>query len=181
VTTGKNALQLAQESLFATIGIPRAYWGDDALGISIGGSELSLRPQDMARIGYLYLNNGTWDGQQVVSSDWVRESTETRVMRSSYAGYGYQWWTYPDLGAYYGTGLYGQRITVVPEHNLVVVFTGGFVGQASPYYDFLANYIIPAAEDGVSVGLEDSLMVPIIAGMLVVPIIMVVLFVRRRN
>jgi CubicO group peptidase (beta-lactamase class C family) len=183
VTTGKTALQLAQESMFDTIGIPRAYWGDDALGINIGGSELSLRPQDMARIGYLYLNNGTWDGQEIVSSEWVEESTETREMRSNYAGYGYQWWTYPDLGAYFGTGLYGQQIIVVPQHDLVVVFTGGFIGQASPYYEFLTDYIIPAAEDDVSVSSEilDSLLVPIIAGAIVVPIIIVVIVARKRN
>ncbi|MHA1906043.1 MAG: serine hydrolase domain-containing protein [Candidatus Thorarchaeota archaeon] len=183
VTTGKNALQLAQESLFSTIGIPRAYWGDDALGINIGGSELSLRPQDMARIGYLYLNNGTWDGQEIVSEEWVSESSETRHLRSTNRGYGYQWWTYPDIGAYFATGLYGQQIIVVPEYDLVVVFTGGFIGQASPYYEFLMDYIIPAAQDDVSVGTElmDSMLVPIIAGAIVIPIVVVVLVIRRRT
>ncbi|MCK5238319.1 MAG: serine hydrolase [Candidatus Thorarchaeota archaeon] len=184
VTTGMNTLQFAQENLFGPIGIPRAYWGDDSLGVNIGGSELSLRPRDMARIGYLYLNNGTWDGQQIVSTDWITASTETAMTLSNYRGYGYQWWTYPNIEAYFSTGLYGQQIIVVPEHDLVVVVTGGFIDQPSPYYEFLINYIIPAAEDDISVNSGpdlNSLLVPIVAGVIVIPIIVVAILRYRKK
>lgn len=181
ITTEMNTLQFAQENLFGPIGIQRAYWGDDSQGVNIGGSELSLRPRDMARLGYLYLMNGTWDGQQIVSEEWVSESTDTKLMISDMRGYSYQWWTYPEIGAYYATGLYGQQIIVIPEHGLVVTFTGGFVGEASPYTEFLRDYIIPAAEDDITEELEYDPTLLILTGGLLLPIIIVAVILKQKR
>jgi len=67
----------------------------------------------MAKFGLLLLNNGTWDDQQIIPSDWVLNSTSTSLHQFSdeYNGYGYQWWTWPSLGGvYYASGLYQQKI-----------------------------------------------------------------------
>ena len=77
----------------------------------------------MAKFGYLYLNNGTWNGEQIISTGWIIKSTQTYNLFEEYRGYGYQWWTFPQLNVYYTKGYHGQSIYVAPEKDLVVVFT----------------------------------------------------------
>ena len=143
--TGKNANLFAREHLFAPLGISDARWLSGLQGITIGWSDLYLRPRDMAKIGYLYLNGGRWEGQQVVPAAWVEASTRKHIAATLQDGYGYQWWVTDD-GVYMALGYAGQFIFVVPEVNLVVVFV-----SALPERDFyvpqrlLEDYIIPAA------------------------------------
>jgi hypothetical protein len=77
----------------------------------------------MAKLGYLFLNEGLWDGQQVVSPAWVEAATTG-------ASYGYQWWLKP-RGIYFATGVGGQEIWVLPDRDLVVVMTGATGGGGS--------------------------------------------------
>jgi CubicO group peptidase (beta-lactamase class C family) len=125
-TTGMSTLDFAAEHLFSPLGIDPYYWNSDRMGEYYGGHDLQLRPLDMAKFGYLFLNNGTWDGEQVISSSWVNESTTTVTQFNSERGYAYQWWTLPDVGVFYAAGLYGQYIFVSPEDDLVAVFTSGY-------------------------------------------------------
>ena len=78
-TTGLNTLEYAQSHLFEPLGITNLYWELDGSGIPNGGWGLEINPRDMAKFGYLYLNNGTWDGQQIVPSDWVQEFNAGRI------------------------------------------------------------------------------------------------------
>ena len=143
--TGKNANLFAREHLFPPLGISDARWLSGLQGITIGWSDLYLRPRDMAKIGYLYLNGGRWEGQQVVPAAWVEASTRKHIAATLQDGYGYQWWT-TDNGVYMALGYAGQFIFVVPEVNMVVVFV-----SALPERDFyvpqrlLEDYIVPAA------------------------------------
>ena len=78
-TTGMTARDFANEQLFKPLGIaqvPLARWGSDPQGITTGGFGLQLQPRDMAKLGYLYLNQGKWADRQIVSSDWVTLSTK---------------------------------------------------------------------------------------------------------
>ena len=143
--SGYRALQFAREFLFGPLGIARAFWTPDSQGINYGGSELHLTPRAMAKFGFLYLNNGTWDGQQIVLADWVMNSTKPHF---NLASYGYQWWLNPSAELYHASGVYGQEIFIVPNHNLVVVFTGDFI-NVNPEYQLLFNYILPAVTDGI--------------------------------
>lgn len=76
----------------------------------------------MAKIGYLYLKGGRWDGEQIVPSGWVRASTSKSISATLEDGYGYQWWV-NDSGMYLALGYRGQFIFVIPEMEMVVVFT----------------------------------------------------------
>ncbi|HKS07105.1 MAG TPA: serine hydrolase [Gemmatimonadaceae bacterium] len=96
-----------------------------------------LSTRDMARLGYLMLRRGNWNGRQIISESWVRESTRTQTprvemnpasVRNGVFGYGYLWWVFdkpnmpPDIaGAYTALGAFGQMILVVPNLDLVVV------------------------------------------------------------
>jgi CubicO group peptidase (beta-lactamase class C family) len=69
--TGKSALSFADEFLFSKLGISLPYWEYDNFNINTGGWGLSMIPRDMAKIGYLMINNGSWDGEQILPENWV--------------------------------------------------------------------------------------------------------------
>lgn len=149
-TTGMTTLAFAIQNLFEPLGITAHPWLVDPQGIHFGGSALALRPRDMAKFGYLYLNNGTWDGEQIVSSDWVATSTNEHV--TIYGGtfsYGYQWWINSPSDYYCARGYQGQYIFVVPEEDLVVVFSSD-MDDIYISMDFLVtDYIVPAVQDDI--------------------------------
>lgn len=153
---GINTDTFAQRYLFDPLGISqvRWYYGEpDNLPHTGGG--LNLKPRDMAKIGYLMLRGGRWENQQIVSTDWVLESTAHAVTRPrTFAGrpvdYGYLWWLLSPNGVqepageiYAASGAQGQWIFVIPKYDLVVVSTG-----TTPYFDqavdFLYSDILPA-------------------------------------
>ena len=117
-----TAFEFAKEHLFGPLGISAASWSRDPQGRNCGATYLRMTPHDMAKFGYLYLNGGLWDGKQVVSTAWVAAST---VNRSPTPGtyYGYQWWVMPWARYYSAIGARGQYIIVLPELDIVVVFT----------------------------------------------------------
>jgi hypothetical protein len=137
------------ETLFEPIGIDGFDWwqvpASGQYGVSGG---LYLTPRDMARLGYLFLNNGTWNGTQVISSDWVRRSTMSYYDTGWY-GYGYLWWNIPDTSIYEATGHYEQKIYVIPEQDIVVVITGDV--QDADYHPtdyFVLTYVLPSLTRG---------------------------------
>ncbi len=93
--TGITTRDFAQQALFDPLGMDAATWEQDRQGIPIGGWGLRLTPRDMAKLGYLYLHNGTWDGQQIVWAAWVKAAVQSHTETDSELGlgYGYQWWT----------------------------------------------------------------------------------------
>jgi CubicO group peptidase (beta-lactamase class C family) len=112
----------------------------------------------MAKIGYLYLNGGRWQGKQIVSEEWVKESIKIRVDAKQFPdwhkddGYGYQWWIRSFkvgdrmIASYHAPGLGGQFIFVVPELELVAVFTGWNDDELSLQpFEMFERYILPAA------------------------------------
>jgi CubicO group peptidase (beta-lactamase class C family) len=123
-TSGTTTLEFAMTNLFEPIGIDDVMWSTDLGGTQKGGFDLQLTPRDMARFGYLYLNNGRWGDTQIVSEEWVTQSTSTLTQLGDELGYGYQWWTMPHINAYRASGLYGQQIFVAPEEDIVFVLTG---------------------------------------------------------
>jgi len=77
--TGMSTLEYAKAKLFGPLGINDVSWGHDPQGISNGGQGLYLQPRDMAKIGYLYLRNGAWEGKQLLPSDWIDKVTHATV------------------------------------------------------------------------------------------------------
>lgn len=127
-TTGAKVVDYLQTRLFDPLGIPKPRWDESPLGISLGGYGLFLRTEDIAKFGQLYLQQGRWQGKQLIPESWVREATGFRVSNGSSPdsdweqGYGYQFWRCRH-GAYRGDGKDGQFCVVLPKHNVVVVMT----------------------------------------------------------
>jgi len=146
--TGQDTHDFAKEYLFEPLGIIRSRWDRDSHGICYGGGGLHLTPRDMAKLGYLYLHDGEWDGEQIVPADFVAESVKTQSFFSAFRGYGYQsWWTYPQQDVYDAAGLNGQRIYVVPDLELVVVITSYIPEDNDPeswFSHMMFEIIIPS-------------------------------------
>ena len=128
--TGKHADDYAVEHLFGPRGIDTFYWKKTPTGLVDTEGGLSLEPQDLAKFGYLYENNGIWNEQRILTEGWVAASMEPDTEVPDWPGkYGYQWWLIPYEGekqnwAYTGWGYGGQYLLVVPEYDLIAVFTG---------------------------------------------------------
>ena len=107
-----------------------------------------LRPQDMAKIGYLYLKGGDWDGRQIVSSAWVDSSTKPQVAKGDGYSEGYLWTVDTDQGSFLAHGAGGQEIYVLPSEQLVVVMTAGLTWQQNrdfaPLKALFDDYLVPA-------------------------------------
>jgi CubicO group peptidase (beta-lactamase class C family) len=158
--TKQSADQFARHHLFEPLGIENWRWSGSDDGVPHAGGGLSLRPRDMARIGLLYLRGGRWQGRQVISRAWVEESTRRQVRlvpqeRETGIGYGYLWWVPPlvqgDLESgdmFAAMGWRGQYIFGLPQHDMVVVITGGARNyeEESGYIDLLYSHLLKAAE-----------------------------------
>lgn len=142
--------EFARQTLFKDLGINNFIWNfrpDKSSAETF--CQVNLRPRDMAKFGLLYLNNGVWNGKQVISKEWVEQSL---AKHSIVAGldYGYLWWTkYLDADGvrYYGKlaqGNGGQKIYIFKELNLVTVITAGHYNMQSSSNEINAKYILPA-------------------------------------
>jgi CubicO group peptidase (beta-lactamase class C family)/sugar lactone lactonase YvrE len=128
--TGQAQADYLQGRLFDPLGIARPTWGQSPQGETAGAFALELNPRAVAKLGYLYLNQGVWDGRQIVPSEWVATSTTEHSSGTSpsgvnlgQAGYGYLWWVTEVAGypAYFALGYGSQVLYVVPGLDLVAV------------------------------------------------------------
>ncbi len=129
-TVGASASAFAQQALFAPLGIERAVWPADADGVSHGFADLKLQPRDMAKLGYLWLHHGMWEGRRIVPARYLKAALTPQATVEANVQYGYGMWLYPNCGHAGGppdfeaNGYGGQRIAVVPSQDMVVVITG---------------------------------------------------------
>lgn len=131
--TGLSLHDFAEARLFGPLGIRPSEWVRGRDGDCLAASGLRLRPRDLARIGRLVLDDGNWDGTQVVPSDWLLASTSAHVYTGE-LDYGYQWWLGPPApdgrpGWIAGFGNGGQRLFLGPRLGLVVVVMAGNYNQ----------------------------------------------------
>lgn len=126
-TSGGRGESFARERLFDPIGIKDYYWRKDPRGVPAGGYGLAMRSEDIARLGFLYINNGRWNKRQIIPRNWVRRSVIPRTLSKMQvnpgAHYAYHWWVIKDT-AYSAQGYGGQFLIVFPEKNLIIVSTG---------------------------------------------------------
>lgn len=158
--SGKPLEAFAREALFQPLGITDVEWKAYKNGKIAAAAGLRSRPRDAAKLGQLVLNRGQWNGEQVVSADWIVQSITPRFQAVGYFGgtlfYGYQWWMGRSLvggkeikwiGAF---GWGGQRIFIVPELDLVMMTTTAQYGQPKEglaAIDILSNIVIPSVRD----------------------------------
>jgi CubicO group peptidase (beta-lactamase class C family) len=149
-STNMPLLEFATKYLFRPLGFTNYKWHFKPDKSSAENyCQIYLTPREMAKFGLLYSNNGVWNAEQIVSSDWVNESFEKHsVIQGN--DYGYLWWLkYLDADGtrYYSKtaqGNGGQRIYVFREQHMVVVITGGNYNTQSPSDELTAKYILPA-------------------------------------
>jgi CubicO group peptidase (beta-lactamase class C family) len=129
--TGKNVDDYAAQYLFGPLGIAY-HWKHSPTGLPDTEGGLYISTSSLAKIGYLFLNKGMWEGKQIVPADWVAASVApamTAEDEGRHWKYGFQWWLQPwgkspEHFAWAARGFGGQELRVVPEDNLVVVLTG---------------------------------------------------------
>ena len=132
--TGIPMADFANQYLFYPMDITTAEWWRTPTGLPNGGSGLFLLARDMAKFGQLFVDDGVWQGQQLISAEWIADSVTRRVDISAWAtyseAYGFQWWlddfTFrgQTIEAYVTSGYGGQYIFCLPDLDLVVAFTG---------------------------------------------------------
>jgi len=152
--------EFSKKYLFEPLGIYSFEWWEQfENGVFETGGGLKGTPRDMLKIGITFLNNGVYDGKQVISEQWVKKSStpfgsNTGInipgTDSKRVGYSYSWWIKEysnsgrEINIYNAGGWGGQRIIVLPEVNSVIVFTGGNYTSKVRIYKILENYILPA-------------------------------------
>ena len=161
-TTGMKLVDYLEPRLFEPLGIANATWQESPEGISTGGIGLSLKTEDIARFGQLYLQKGMWRGRRILPEAWVEAATSLQMPNGEDAqsdwtqGYGYQFWR-SRHGAYRGDGVFGQYCIVMPEQEAVLAITGGIALESMQEpLDLIWELLLPAigvaplAEDVVS-------------------------------
>ncbi|QIR14592.1 serine hydrolase domain-containing protein [Shewanella aestuarii] len=133
--TGKSLVELLQQDIWNNIGMQDdAFWLTDSQGAAFALGGLNVTTQDYARFGRLLLNNGQWNGQQIVSADWIKAATTAQAdylqPQQGKLGYGYQIWLPPEAedGEFFCVGVYGQYIYVNQQHNVVIVKNSADIG-----------------------------------------------------
>ncbi|WP_350342974.1 serine hydrolase [Proteinivorax tanatarense] len=139
--TGMDTMSFAEEKLFAPLGmnLTNVSWPRDRQGYHFGGHGLRMHTQDLAKIGYLYLNDGVYNGKQILSSQWVEEATSIKANTPRpqyYEDYGYQFWidSYEEYAVISALGgNYEQALFIVPELDMVVAVNSIGGSRIGPY------------------------------------------------
>lgn len=151
--TGMPLVDFAKLNLFEPLGINRYGWESYTDGHTNTDGGLNLRPRDMAKIGQLMLNKGQWNGVQIISPEWVAESTLAHTTAMLGVRYGYQWWRenqailLESVETYFAAGYGGQLISVYPDQNMIVIVTGETSNhnENTSRFIFLRNkYLLPS-------------------------------------
>jgi CubicO group peptidase (beta-lactamase class C family) len=162
--TGTSTLDFARNNLFLPLGIEVKHWTIGPQGYYFGGSEMYFTSRDMARFGYLYLQGGRVEDQQIIEPDWISKSFEDYAEKASWSwgafsniGYGYLWWqgTLNSHEVYFALGYGGQYIILMPDLNMIVVTTCNSMlfdwdladAQERWVSSLVANHVIPAVID----------------------------------
>ncbi len=149
--TGKTVLEYLTLTLFEPLGIRDAKWDTSPQGISIGGYGLFVRTEDIAKFGQLYLQQGQWNGKQILSAAWIDKATSKQVSNGSDPGrdwdqgYGFQFWRCRHA-AYRGDGKDGQFCIVLPEQDAVIAITAN-TSDMQGELNIVWDKLLPAFSD----------------------------------
>lgn len=143
--SGKGTLQLLRERIFEPLGIRDIFWEKCPCGIEKGGWGIYYYPDDILKIGQLYLNGGVWEGKRLISEKWIKESTKKQIDtpdETGIYGYGYQVWCKEDRSTFLFNGMFGQNLIVFPRTNIMIATTAGIdeTFQNSALYSIVEEY-----------------------------------------
>lgn len=120
---GQTVFDFLKARLFTPMGITQVAWEQSPEGITCGGWGLYIQLESMAKFGQLLLQRGEWNGQQLVSAEWIDQMTQLHVSQSNGQQYGYQIWLTDRPGMVRCDGAWGQYIYVIPDRQMVVAMT----------------------------------------------------------
>jgi CubicO group peptidase (beta-lactamase class C family) len=146
--TGMTLLEYLTPRLFEPLGIEDPTWESCPRGVNVGGWGLSVKTEDIARFGQLYLQKGVWNGRRILSEAWIDDATSAQVSNASGGnadwaqGYGYQFWRCRH-DAYRGDGAFGQFCVMMPDQEAVLAVTSG-VGNMQAVLDLAWKHLLPA-------------------------------------
>jgi CubicO group peptidase (beta-lactamase class C family) len=156
--TGQKVIDYLQPRLFAPLGIEGATWETCPRGICTGGWGLSVQTEALAKFGQLYLQNGKWNGREILPAKWVEEATTFKIQQPAPAkptrpseqndwlqGYAYQFWRCRHHG-FRGDGAFGQFTIVLPEQDAVIAMTGENKNMQGEL-DLVWEHLLPAMHD----------------------------------
>lgn len=155
--TGEKVMDYLKPRLFDPLNIQGVDWETDPLGYNTGGWGLRLKTEDMAKFGQLLLQQGVWNGDQVVSKEWIEEATTFKIQQSPelsadqraksdwLQGYCYQFWRSRN-NAYRGDGAFGQYIIVMPDQDAVIAITSE-TSDMQGILDMVWDQLLPAMAD----------------------------------
>ena len=144
--TGKSLTEFLDDRLFGPLYITNRFWELSAEGIEKGGWGLYLSAESWAKIGYMMLSDGEFEGKRIVSKKWIDASHERRAKTPESIGhfdYGYQLWTSRDGKGFLFNGMLGQNVWIYPDNNIVVVIMSGNneLFQNSPARAIIEKYL----------------------------------------
>ncbi|MCL4507842.1 MAG: beta-lactamase family protein [Chloroflexi bacterium] len=150
--TGMPLLDYLTPRLFEPLGIAEATWETCPRGINTGGFGLSIKTEDIARFGQLYLQKGMWQERRILSEAWVAEASMkhsdnnngTQTNNDWIQGYGYQFWRCRHNG-YRGDGAFGQYCIVMPDQDAVLAITSG-VSDMQQVLNAVWDILLPAMQ-----------------------------------
>ena len=126
--TGERLVDYLKPKLFEPLGIANPVWDESPEGISLGGSGLRITTEDILRFGQLYLQQGAWEGTQILPETWVAEATSLQAATppgDHIKGWGYNFTIFPEQEAFGSGGVFGQNCYIIPETNTVIAITAG--------------------------------------------------------
>lgn len=143
--SGIGMFELLKERIFEPLGIEHIYWEKCPKGIEKGGFGVYYYPDDILKIGLLYLNGGVWEGKRLISEKWIKESTKKQAKTPDETGiydYGYQVWCKEDRSTFIFNGMFGQNLIVFPKTNIMITTTASIdeTFQNSPLYTITERY-----------------------------------------
>ena len=143
--TGTDTQEYADDELFSKLGIKDYHLPEDPQEYALRGyGDMTFMPSDLAKIGLLFLNDGIWEGEQIISKEWVDEATKAQVevnedKRPYTAGYGYGWWI--DGEAHYSArGRGNQRLDIFPDENVIIVVNSGSGASLAENYSVMNEF-----------------------------------------
>ncbi len=152
--TGMKVLDYLKEKLFNKMNIEVVNWEESPEGINSGGWGLHIQSESLAKIGQMWLDGGLWNGEQLISKEWI-EKMGTRHANGGDFGYGYQTWMCAYPGAVRADGALGQYVIVVPDKRVVIVLTEASFTNGKPQRNLIWNNFLPALSDGRLTAGED--------------------------
>ncbi len=177
--TNMTTREFADEYLFDPLNMTAGGWNADLQGINNGGTQLYVTPRTMAKLGLLYLNNGTWNSQEMMSEEYTRQAFTSHANIWTDLDYGYQWWIDSLDDQISARGTDGQYIIVIPSVNVVIAITANAGGPGEDIHEEIIEFVLNSILEETTGTEPGDYLLPILGVAAVIMVVVAVIYVRR--